>query len=158
MPKFYTRIHPRWDRCDYRLPGIYFVTAVTHERAPLLGTLRGGRYAFSPSGLIVRDTWQRIPERIPAVELDTFVVMPDHVHALIALHERPEPEATPLSQIVGWAKSRSAHTINVMRGMPGCKVWQTNFHDSIVRSSEAVYRIRNYINSNPRRASRNGGA
>lgn len=158
MRKFYTRIHPRWKRYDYRLPGIYFVTTNTFERAPLFGVLRRGECALSPLGQIVRDAWHRVPERFPGVELDAFVVMPDHVHALLMLPEQPESQAISLSSIVGWAKSRSAHEINVLRGTPGARVWHTSFHDSILRDAEALERVRRYIALNPRRASRNRAA
>lgn len=147
MRTFYTRIHPRWKRYDYRLPGIYFVTAVTLDRARLFGVLRRGECVLSPLGVIVRDAWRCIPERFPGVELDAFVVMPDHVHALLVL---PESASNSLSEIVGWAKSRSAHGINVMRGTGGSRIWQTSFHDSIVRTARGRDRVRQYIESNPR--------
>lgn len=153
MRTFYTRSNPRWTRYDYRLPGIYFVTTNTLERVPLLGALRRGECVLSPSGRIVRDTWRRISERFPGVELDAFVVMPDHVHALLVLPEQPESEAISLSSIVGWAKSRSAHEINALRGTPGARVWHTSFHDRILRDPEALHRVRRYIENNPRRAS-----
>lgn len=154
MRKFYTRIHPRWKGYDYRLAGIYFVTTNTFDRAPLFGVLRRGECTLSPIGQIARDTWRRIPAQFPGVELDAFVVMPDHVHALLMLPERPEAEAISLSSIVGWAKSRSSRDINAVRGTPGARVWHTSFHDSILRDAEALGRIRRYIELNPRRASR----
>lgn len=132
---------------------MYFVTAITHGRARLLGVLMRGRCVLSPSGLIVRNTWERIPTRFPGVELDTFVVMPDHVHALILMREQREPHTTSLSDVVRWAKSRSAHEINAMHGTPGNKIWQTSFHDSIVRTDRGRDRVRRYIEMNPRRAS-----
>lgn len=154
MRKFHTRLHPRWKRHDYRLSGIYFVTTNTFERAPLLGELRRGECDLSPFGQIVRDIWRRTPERFPGVELDAFVVMPDHVHALLMLPERPESEAVALTSIVGWAKSRSAHAINGSRGTPGARIWHTSFHDRILRDPEALHRVRRYIENNPRRACR----
>lgn len=132
---------------------MYFVTAITRDRARLFGVLMGGRCVLSPSGLIVRDTWKRLPERFPCVELDAFVVMPDHVHALILMREQLGPELASLSDIVRWAKSRSAHEINAMRGTPGSRVWQTSFHDSIVRTRLGCDRVRRYIELNPRRGS-----
>lgn len=85
MRRFHSRTHPRWRLYDYRLPGTYFVTAITLDRVPLLGALEQGECLLSPFGEIVRDVWQRIPEEVPGVGLDAFVIMPAHVHALIAL-------------------------------------------------------------------------
>lgn len=152
MRRFHDRIHPRWKECDYRLPGTYFVTTITLERIPLLGALEQGQCVPSPFGEIVRDVWQRVPENVPGVMLDAFVVMPDHIHALIVLPDCNESTPIALSRIVGWAKSRSAHGINLLRGTPGQRVWQTSFHDRIVRDTEALIRIRDYIESNPKRA------
>lgn len=152
MGRSHDRLHPRWAQYDYRLPGIYFVTTITFERAPLLGALQRATCVLSLFGRIVHDTWRSIHKRFDGVELDAFVVMPDHVHALITLPEQPESAAVSLSSIVGWAKSRSAHDINVARSTPGSRVWQTSFHDSILRDANALYRVRRYIELNPRRA------
>lgn len=151
MQRFHSRIHPRWDKYDYRLPGTYFVTTITLGRAPLLGVLRDGGCVLSRLGAIVQDTWRRIPEQLPGVELDAFVVMPDHVHALLVLPVQAEADAISLSRIVGWAKSRSTHEINLMRATPGSRFWQASFHDRVVRDAEALNRIRDYIEANPRR-------
>lgn len=154
MRSFQSRIHPRWSRYDYRLPGLYFVTTITLDRVPMLGALCRGECVLSPFGLIVHRTLQQIPQRFPGVELDAFIVMPDHVHALIGILEQPAATGTPrtsLSDVVCWAKSRSAHEINVMRETPGNRIWQTSFHDSIVRTPDGRDRIRRYIELNPRR-------
>jgi REP element-mobilizing transposase RayT len=149
--RFHRRTHPRWKQYDYRLPGTYFVTTITLGRIPLLGDLQERECVLSPAGVLVRNAWRRIPEAVPGVNLDAFVVMPDHVHAVLVLPERAGTEPLALSRIVGWAKSRSAHEINALRGTPGHRVWQASFHDRIVRDAEALDRIRNYIESNPYR-------
>ncbi|HEV2643772.1 MAG TPA: transposase, partial [Candidatus Elarobacter sp.] len=152
MRKFGNRTSPRWQHHDYALPGAYFVTAVTRNRSPLLGSLRGDECALSSAGLFVRDVWRSIPQRFAGVELDAFVVMPDHVHALLMIHERPESAMRSLSAIVQWAKSRSAHHINVSNGTLGKPVWQASFHDRVARTIAERDRIRRYIEDNPRRA------
>lgn len=151
MRRFYDRIHPRWKEYDYRLSGTYFVTTITLERVPLLGALKHGQCVLSPFGEIVRDVWERVPGNVPGVLLDAFVVMPDHIHALIVLAVCNESTPLALSRIGGWPKSRSAHAINLRRGTPGQRVWQASFHNRIVRDTDALSRIRDYIESNPRR-------
>lgn len=64
---------------DYSEAGAYFVTTVCHNR----------RHLFSNPGArkIALAAWTWLPERFPNVQLDAFVVMPNHVHAIIFLNE-----------------------------------------------------------------------
>ncbi len=62
---------------DYTQSGACFVTIVTHERELLFG---------DPVLLRVAETtWQRIPHHFPHVELDEWVVMPNHIHGIIVI-------------------------------------------------------------------------
>lgn len=77
---------------DYSSPGLYFVTVCTAERAPLFGRVEVDVVRLSPAGHIARDEWERTSVLRPDVELDTFVVMPDHVHLLFGI-VAPGPSA-----------------------------------------------------------------
>jgi hypothetical protein len=66
---------------DYTRPGAYFVTVVTHERAPVFGDAVFRRVAET--------MWQRIPRHFPHVELDAWVVMPNHMHGIIVIVDEP---------------------------------------------------------------------
>lgn len=72
---------------DYSSAGAYFVTICVAHRACLLGEIAGGEMQLSTLGRIVADSWLALPTRFPTVELDAFVVMPNHVHAIVALNE-----------------------------------------------------------------------
>jgi REP element-mobilizing transposase RayT len=61
---------------DYSSYGAYFVTIVTHDRRHLFGDVVNGEMCLSVAGSLVLDTWNRLPQRFPRVELDAFVVMP----------------------------------------------------------------------------------
>jgi putative transposase len=66
---------------DYTRPGAYFVTIVTHQRAPVFD---------DPVFRRVAETmWQRIPRHFSHVELDAWVVMPNHVHGIIVIVDEP---------------------------------------------------------------------
>jgi putative transposase len=145
---------------DYRQSGSYFVTICTHERAALFGTVAAGQVALSPYGVIVSQQWHRIAEQLAYVTLDSFVVMPDHIHGLLALAcsaGAPPPEtvaprgtaAGSLSAVMQNFKSVTARRINRLRGTPGVPVWQRNYYERIVRSEEELYAVRRYIAANP---------
>jgi REP element-mobilizing transposase RayT len=51
----------------------------------LFGKIRNGKIALSECGRIVDDWWQRMPERYSGVILDEFVIMPNHMHAIIVV-------------------------------------------------------------------------
>ncbi|MCX6995953.1 MAG: Mur ligase family protein [Kiritimatiellaeota bacterium] len=76
--------------------------------------------------------------------LDAFVIMPNHVHVLVA----PLGEHR-LSEIVRSWKSYSAHEIGKLSGQSGA-IWQKEYFDHMVRNAEHLERIRAYIRDNPK--------
>lgn len=83
-----TRHHRRSIRqrdYDYTQSGAYFVTLCTHERLPLFGAVVSGEMVCNVWGQIVQACWDEIPAHYPMVELDAFVVMPNHVHGIIVI-------------------------------------------------------------------------
>lgn len=73
---------------DYSQPATYFITICTHRRQPLFGRVRDERVGLSPAGEIVREEWEKTSELRPEVELDEYVILPNHMHAIIRLLER----------------------------------------------------------------------
>jgi putative transposase len=76
---------------DYAQAGAYFVTACTHQRLPLFGRIEDGRMILNEYGRCVQAAWDALPERFAHVDLDEFVIMPDHVHGIITLTSRAIP-------------------------------------------------------------------
>ncbi len=70
---------------DYTQAGAYFVTIVTQEREPLFGNVADGEMVLSAYGRVAATMWQRIPRHFPHVELDEWVVMPNHIHGIIVI-------------------------------------------------------------------------
>jgi hypothetical protein len=111
---------------DYRQSGAYFVTLVTHDRALLFDdpVLRG----------IAEAMWERIPRHFPFVELDEWVLMPNHLHGIlffaaagVDLDQSPPDSAAPagsLGAVVGNFKSVTTRRIHRVRKTPGVTVWQ----------------------------------
>ena len=70
---------------DYTLEGAYFVTLCVLGKECLLGEVDNLHVRLSTAGEIVRDTWFGLPAHYPRLILDVFVIMPNHVHAIIVL-------------------------------------------------------------------------
>lgn len=79
------RTSPRHPSFDYRTRAAYFVTICTYERRCLFGTVQKGRMVLKWTGQIVVEEWCRSEEIRDEVLLDTFVVMPDHMHGIVCL-------------------------------------------------------------------------
>ncbi len=76
---------------DYAGAGAYFVTICTQSHALLFGEIADDEVRPSPAGEIVRDEWARTADVRPDVELDAFVVMPNHLHGIIIITGHPGP-------------------------------------------------------------------
>ncbi len=110
-------------------------------------------------GEIVWDGWHDLTTHYINLELDSFVVMPNHVHGIILLidpiqvvGEGLRPSSTKkhgLTEIVRALKSFSARRINEKRNAVGKPVWQRSFHDRIIRNERELNKLRNYVNNNP---------
>lgn len=70
---------------DYAQAGAHFVTVVTDDRACLFGRVIDGSVRLSDGGLAAQACWLAIPAHYPFVQLDAFVVMPNHVHGVIVI-------------------------------------------------------------------------
>ncbi|MGC8827782.1 MAG: transposase [Anaerolineae bacterium] len=137
---------------DYSLLGAYFITLCTVDREPLFGRVVRGEMRLNRFGRLVEFTWYDLPNHVPNIQLDAFVVMPNHVHGIIFIVAATEPAALyGLPEIVRQLKTFSARHINAARGTPGIPVWQRSYWDHIIRDERALERIRNYILSNPTR-------
>ncbi|MEA1978088.1 MAG: transposase [Chloroflexota bacterium] len=73
---------------DYSQPGAYFVTICTRNRLPIFGRVDQGRMLLNNCGKIATRKWERLHERFPEIEIDEFIVMPDHMHGIIVI---PDP-------------------------------------------------------------------
>jgi putative transposase len=164
---------------DYTQAGAYYVTICTHGRVCWLSTVVDGEVELSTVGCIVDEEWTALPARFPQVDLDAFVVMPNHVHAILVItdlspgsvgtalapsnnHPTPMPEKpdTPneplvrgvptLGHIVGAFKSLAARRINRVLERSG-RFWQVKFYEHIIRDDADLARVREYIAANPGR-------
>jgi REP element-mobilizing transposase RayT len=152
MRRFYSRKHPRWPDHDYARAAYYFITAVTHNRNPILGSIGADGFAPTGPGEIVMRLLTSVNSRFPSASTDTFVVMPDHFHAIIDLTD-DGCASTNVCAVVQWIKGKATHEIRRQ-----CDdriigpIWQTSFHDHVIRSDKALDALRRYVVENPTRA------
>lgn len=84
-PAIHHRRSLRLKGYDYSLAGAYFVTICTKDRACVFGEVVEGEMRLNEAGRMVEQCWQSIPEHFALVELDAFVVMPNHIHGIVVL-------------------------------------------------------------------------
>ena len=113
---------------------------------------------------MIQTTWNALPHRFPTIELDEFVIMPNHVHGIIWIVGAPlgapqianpgskqgaASSAPTLARVIRAFKSISAIAINQHFHRQGNPVWQRNYYEHIIRTEEDLNRIRQYIQDNP---------
>lgn len=88
MPYDPNRHHRRSIRLkgyDYAQPGAYFVTVVTQHLKWLFGEIVHGQMVLNDAGRMIQTVWDAIPEHHPGIEIDAFVIMPNHIHGIIVI-------------------------------------------------------------------------
>jgi len=81
---------------DYTQPGAYFVTICSQNRECLFGDVTNGDMILNQRGEMVERTWRELPQNYPGVEVDAFVVMPNHAHGIIVLVGANPPGVGPV--------------------------------------------------------------
>ncbi len=137
---------------DYRRAGAYYVTLCTAPREFLFGEVADCVMRLNAFGGMVDSAWRWLAEHHPYVDLDAYVIMPDHLHGILVLSE-PDPaiKSKPLGRLIGAFKTVSSKAINLARETPGAPVWQRDFYEHIIRNEADLNRIREYILHNPAR-------
>jgi len=73
----------RLPNCDYSANGSYFITICSGNRKNIFGRIANGQTILSDAGNMIAFWWSQIPAHFSRVELDTYVIMPNHIHAII---------------------------------------------------------------------------
>ncbi|RKY49507.1 MAG: transposase [Candidatus Neomarinimicrobiota bacterium] len=159
-PDIHHRRSIRLQGYDYSSPGAYFVTICTQNRECLFGDIVNGKMVLNDIGKIVADEWIKTGDIRDEIELDAWVVMPNHFHGIVMIRrgDRPvAPTPTPLpgprpksiGSLMSGFKSAVTKRINKIRQTPGISVWQRNFYEHIIRNETELGNIRQYIINNP---------
>jgi REP element-mobilizing transposase RayT len=87
MEKSHRRRSIRLKNYDYADEGAYFVTVCTHQKQCIFGYIEDDEMNLSAEGEIVAEEWEQTAVLRDNVELDAFVVMPNHIHGIILIRE-----------------------------------------------------------------------
>jgi REP element-mobilizing transposase RayT len=155
-PDLHHRRSIRLKGYDYSRNSAYFVTMCSWERESIFGELVDGEMRLNYWGLIIDATWCWLGKQYPYLELEDYVVMPNHLHGIL-LFDRckggsrtaPTGKTKPLGQILGAFKTRSTKLVNEFRQTPGAPIWQRNYYERIIRNQGELNRMGDYIVSNP---------
>ena len=99
---------------DYRQAGAYFITLCIRERECILGEVINGRVYLSQLGQIVQKEWYRTAAVRRNVELDVFVIMPNHIHGIIIITDNSRATRQNLSISPDDCEKRVAPTREIM--------------------------------------------
>jgi REP element-mobilizing transposase RayT len=147
---------------DYKQAGVYFVSMCTLNRTCFFGDIVNGEMMLNAEGQIVAEEWIKTAEIRNNIELDEWVVMPNHFHGILVINEcrgtarraptveqfgKPVPGSIPT--IIRSFKSAVTKRINELHNSPGAKIWQRNYYEHIIRNEKSYVRIAEYIINNP---------
>jgi REP element-mobilizing transposase RayT len=108
------------------------------------------------AGVLVGVAWKYVPQRFASVELDAYVVMPNHFHGILLLGTDPDHDPPSLSAIIQAFKSET--TIQYGRGVKAGlypryhrALWHRSYHDRVLRDERILGLARDYVTDNPRK-------
>ena len=150
---------------DYTQGGAYYVTIVIQRRRTLFGDIVEGEMQLNDTGQLIANAWEWLATRYPHVELDSYVIMPNHLHGIIVItsdtrrgSSRTAPDSPaasaptrrkPLGRLIGAFKTVSTKQVNLAHGTPGRLLWQRNYYEHVIRDDEEWNQVREYIAGNP---------
>jgi putative transposase len=148
---------------DYSQCGHYFITTCVNDRCCVFGDVDNFEMKLNNLGRIVKNQWLWLAKQYSYVELDEFVVMPNHVHGIIINNQNhvgtgrdlslrdaglfQSVKIKPLPELVGAFKTTSSKLIHE-KGVSDFK-WQRSYYDHIICDDDALDNIREYIMNNP---------
>ena len=157
---------------DYASAGAYFVTICTQNRDYLFGNIIDGTMRLNKAGEMIQTVWNEIPGHYIDIDVDEFVIMPNHIHGIIVIVGAgpcacPDADSHTNRQPRGVAPTRLSlpdvvhrfKTLTTKRYVDGVKnyrwrpfartLWQRNYWEHIIRSEDDLNLTREYIHNNP---------
>ncbi|HEY3296915.1 MAG TPA: transposase [bacterium] len=148
---------------DYASNGAYSVTVCTRQRECLFGEIKDGELILNDLGRMVEKAWREIPNHFPSVFLDTFVLMPNHLHGILLIdngrtgtacrapttesYQHPVPGS--VSTVVRSFKAAVTKRVREQSGDPFVVIFQRGFHENVITSRGEHLALRAYITRNP---------
>jgi len=144
------RKNNRLKEYDYSKAGYYFITICTKDNNNLFWNIgvsynqQSEKLPLSNIGEIIDMEINNINSIYENVEIDKYVIMPNHVHMIIVLHEgNDQSKVIPtISRVIQQFKGSISKQV-------GFSLWQKSFYDNIIRKQEEYENIYEYIETNP---------
>ena len=152
----YRTTSARLNGWDYGSNGLYFITICTKDKVNYFGeideTLHHHKTEIEE---VANNYWLQIPTHFPFVDLDEFVIMPDHMHGILFINNNSK-EGWQLNtfgkQTQNLASIIRGYKASVKRYANLNKIdfeWQSGYYDRVVRNDKELLNIRQYIYDNP---------
>lgn len=147
--EFPKRKPTRLNNYDYSQNGYYFITVCTHNKENLLCDIVGEGFHALPQvrltaiGDVVNESIRFINKRYDGVFVDNYVIMPNHLHLIIAI--QTGGDRTPPLRVYDIIGRMKEFTTNRYDG----RLWQRSFHDHVIRGEADYRKIWDYIDQNP---------
>ena len=100
-PEIHHRQSIRLKKYDYSQAGLYFITICTHKQLHLFGEIEKDKMQLNDTGLMVDKIWHEIPDHFTNIELQEFVIMPNHIHGIIEIVPVQAPPVTAAQSQIG---------------------------------------------------------
>ena len=170
-----TRRSIRLPGYDYSQIGQYFITICAYEMRNVFGKIENGAALLNVIGRIGLDCWREIPEHFEHVELDAFVIMPNHLHGILTIRrshaiqsprsmedghgcpvplqpslehfQRPSVGAIPT--IIRSYKQSVTYLARRRLTRPSLAIWQSNYYERVLRDGKEFSEASRYIFENP---------
>lgn len=153
---------------DYSKYGYYFVTICTKNKRIYFGDVVDENTLLNNVGEKVKEIWLEIRNQFANVELDEFVIMPNHLHGIIFISRdsigrdsinrvstkepyiknNPMYSELSLSKIIRWFKGRTTYEIHHTLQFSDF-TWQPRYYEHIIRNEKSLQKTREYIHFNP---------
>jgi len=147
---------------DYSSHYWYYITINTKDHIEFLGKVKNGQVILSESGKIVEEEWNKISKIRSGVDLDYYIIMPNHSHGIIIINQSSEIKTVETHRDASLQNNVCINSLsNIIRGFKGASTkrihkagylefkWQSRFYDHIIRTENELTRIREYISLNP---------
>lgn len=174
---FNRRKSNRLPNYDYAQAGHYFITICCYKNHCLLGEIQEGEMYLNTVGQLVQQEWEATPEIRPNVELGPYIIMPNHLHAIVhinyQLYDSPRPLGafqSPSQTLGAIVRGFKGSVVRELRGLVDDyytynstlfqqyqleqlrahpTIWAKNYYDHIIRDEKAYQSLQQYIEQNP---------
>jgi putative transposase len=89
-PSIHHRRSIRLKGYDYSQQGMYFITLCTKNRDCFFGEIKDEEIILNEYGIIANNCWLEIPDHYPLIEIDKFIIMPNHIHGILTINNFSE--------------------------------------------------------------------